>query len=93
MGITYLLNVLETVHNERSESFAFKDLIVVESELFDCIQTLDLRQQNERTQVVVAKHQSLQLCELLELGQISMIHNQIKPHVDQVDLLDLFIEF
>ncbi len=54
---------------------------------------LDLRQQNERVQVVVREYDFLQLGESLKFVQVLVVDNKVKPHVSQVHLFDLIVEF
>lgn len=42
---------------------------------------LNLRKKDERVKVIVVKNQFLKLSEFLELFQVSMVHNQVKPHI------------
>ena len=48
-----LLYMLESVDDERSESEAVKNLVVVYFQCVDSMQTLDLRKQDEAAEVIV----------------------------------------
>jgi hypothetical protein len=61
-----LLYMLESVDDERSESEAVKNLVVVYFQCVDGMQTLDLRKQDEAAEVIVGQNNAFQLCELFE---------------------------
>ena len=63
---TYLFEVLEAIDNEGFDCDALEDLIVVDHDRLHCGEAFDLGQQDERVEVVVRKHEFLQLRELLQ---------------------------
>ena len=92
-GWTYLLEVLETVDYKGFNGDALEHLVVVDHDGFNCWQAFDLRQQYERVQVVVRQDEFLKLRKLFQLVQVSMVHDQVKPHVVQVNLFNLWVKF
>ena len=57
------------------------------------IKALNLAEQNERTQVVLTQHEFLELGELFKFHQVCVVDDQVKPHIDKVDLLNKVVEF
>ena len=89
---TYLLHVLEAVHDEALERDALHNLVIVHLDALDGVQALDLGQQDVRVEVVVRQDQLLQLGELLQLFQVGVVHDQVEAHIDEVHLLDQVVE-
>lgn len=88
----YLTDVLEAVNDEALDGDASQHLVVVDLNLLHCVEALDFRKQDERVEVVVRKHQLLQLGELAKLVQVLVIDDQVKADIVEVHLLDLVIE-
>jgi hypothetical protein len=90
--VTYLGNVLEAVHDEAFQSQRVQNLVVADEQLAQAVQALDLAQQDETVQRVVAQVQLLQLGEPAQLVEVGVVHDQVEAHVGQVEFLDHLVE-
>lgn len=84
--------MLEAVDDEGGQRVALQDLVVVDADLLHCVQTLDLREQDERAQVVLREHDFFEFAEFFEFGQVLVVHDQVEADVDEVNLLNQVIE-
>ncbi len=86
------LQALEAVDDEASEGARKEDLVIVDRKGAKSTQAFQLREKDERCEVVVLEMESSEASEALELVQVHMVHEQVEPHVVEVHLIHLTVE-
>jgi hypothetical protein len=84
--------VLEPICDEAWQGDALHDFILVHLYRLDCLQALNLGQQDVGIQIIVGKHEFLQFCEFFELVEVLVEDDQVETDVDQVHLLHRLVE-
>lgn len=78
----YLVDVLEPICDEAWQGNALHHFILVHLYRLDCLQALNLGQQDVGIQIIVGKHELLQFCEFFELVEVLVEDNQVETDVD-----------
>ena len=84
--------MLESVDNKALQGDAPQDFIFVELDRADCIKALNLREKNERVEVIIRKNELLQLRELLQLVEVRVVDDEVEAHIVEVHLFHQVVE-